>query len=34
MKDNRHAYFKDEKKQARYRELLEARNKIQVRQRA
>ena len=34
MKDDRHAYFKDEKAQARYRELITARDKIQSRQRA
>jgi hypothetical protein len=33
MRDDRPAYFKDEKAQARYRELLSARDKIQSRQR-
>ena len=31
MKENRTAYFKDEKMQARYRDLLEAREKIKPR---
>lgn len=34
MRENRPAYFKDEKKQSRYRDLLNAREKIQARQRA
>ena len=34
MRDDRHAYFKDNAAQARYRELITARDKIQSRQRA
>ena len=34
MRDDRPAYFKDEKAQARYRELVAAKDKIQTRQRA
>ena len=34
MKDDRRAYFKDEKAQARYRELIDARSKIQARNKA
>ena len=34
MRENRREYFRDEKKQARYRTLLETRDKIQSRQRA
>ena len=34
MREDRSAYFKDEKTQARYRELIGARDKIQARKRA
>jgi len=34
MREDRSAYFKDEKTQARYRQLIEARDKIQARKRA